>query len=153
AMVRDLITDPRYRVKTADGRQGLARGGERYDIIVTDAIPRTETNSGVFQSREFFEVARLHLRSHGLFVLWLPSPRLLATLRSIFPYGVVFDGNIGVASNDPIAFDRGALMARLHGGTITRHLTEGAVNLDLLEKTLRDARFESFGPDSPRPEG
>jgi predicted membrane-bound spermidine synthase len=60
--------DPRLHVYTADGRPFLERTRKRYDLIVVDAY-RQPYVPFYLATREFFELARRHLRPGGILAL------------------------------------------------------------------------------------
>jgi spermidine synthase len=87
-----LDENPRLRVYTADGRPFLERSRRRYDLIVVDAY-RQPYVPFYLATREFFELARRHLRPGGILALnvaKVPGDDRLtraidATLLEVFP--------------------------------------------------------------------
>jgi len=87
-----LADNPRLRTITADGRPFLASTAERYDIIVVDAY-RQPYIPFYLATREFFSLAREHLRPGGLIALNVAdvpgddrlSRAIGSTLLSVFP--------------------------------------------------------------------
>jgi spermidine synthase len=63
-----LDDNPRLHVYTADGRPFLERTRKRYDLIVVDAY-RQPYVPFYLTTREFFELARRHLRPGGILAL------------------------------------------------------------------------------------
>ena len=63
-----LDDNPRLHVYTADGRPFLQRTHKRYDLIVVDAY-RQPYVPFYLATREFFELARRHLRPGGILAL------------------------------------------------------------------------------------
>ena len=63
-----LGDNPRLHVYTADGRPFLERTHKRYDLIVVDAY-RQPYVPFYLATREFFELARRHLRPGGILAL------------------------------------------------------------------------------------
>jgi spermidine synthase len=63
-----LDDNPRLHVYTADGRPFLERTHNRYDLIVVDAY-RQPYVPFYLATREFFELARRHLRPGGILAL------------------------------------------------------------------------------------
>ena len=84
--------NPRLHVIDADGRPFLELTDERYDVVVVDAY-RQPYIPFYLATREFFALARAHLRPGGVLVLnvaRVPSDRRLvravgSTLRAEFP--------------------------------------------------------------------
>ncbi|MDX6408621.1 MAG: hypothetical protein QOE13_1692 [Gaiellaceae bacterium] len=63
-----LDDNPRLHVHTADGRPFLALSRKRYDLIIVDAY-RQPYVPFYLATREFFELARRHLRPGGILAL------------------------------------------------------------------------------------
>jgi len=114
-----LLADPRLALRLEDGRRALeATLGEAYDVIETDAIWPESAGSGNLYSLEFFETCARRLRSGGLICTWAPTPRVRATVRSVFPHVLETEGGvILVASRYPIQIDLPAWLARLREAT------------------------------------
>ena len=97
-----------------DGRRYLNRTRGKFDVIVIDPPPPVEAaGSSLLYSKEFYELARQHLKPHGILQAWFPGGDFLtaqAVLRSVyesFPYVRCFDSVEGwgihmLASMDPI---------------------------------------------------
>ena len=87
-----LDENPRLHAYTADGRPFLARNHKRYDLIVVDAY-RQPYVPFYLATREFFALARRHLRPGGILALNVAKvpgdDRLIravdATLLDVFP--------------------------------------------------------------------
>jgi spermidine synthase len=142
--LRDLLDDPRLALRMGDGRHGLARTTERFDVIEIDALYPFVAWSGNIYSREFFEICRDRLADGGLLVAWAPTPRVLRTLASVFPEVLTFPGDIVIASRAPISARAGAeildarfgseqtrALMNLVAGAHTHVRGEGDLNRDL----------------------
>jgi len=93
----ETLDSPRSRVVTDDGRLFLERSTEQYDVIVIDPPPPVEAAaSSLLYSKEFYAIAKLHLRPGGILEQWLPQgdPTTQASvaraLQESFPYIRVF---------------------------------------------------------------
>lgn len=116
-----VAEDGRYRVVTADGRAFLERTRERYDVIVVDAY-RQPYIPFQLATREFFSLAREHLRPGGVLALNVaatPGDRRLsraigATLLAAFPqawrWPALRFNDVLLAFGQPVA--RPVLLAR-----------------------------------------
>ena len=93
---RDLLSEPKVRIRIDDARNFLLATQEEYDVIESDTI-HPEQNANVF-SREYFELARERLSEDGVFSVWLPMygmseetfKILINTLSSAFPHVTVW---------------------------------------------------------------
>src|SRR5262249_32222725 len=101
---------PQLRTLAEDARPFLRRTRERYDALFVDAY-RQPYIPFYLATREFFALARAHLRRDGSVIINVGHPRgsdsleraLTATLRSVFP-------NV---ARDPIAPTNTLLVASL----------------------------------------
>jgi predicted membrane-bound spermidine synthase len=103
ATLATLLSDSRLELRMGDGRQGLARRDERFDVIEIDALYPFVAWSGNIYSQEFFALCRDRLAQGGLLVAWAPTPRVLRTLAAVFREILVFPGDIAIASTEPIS--------------------------------------------------
>ena len=68
-----LLASPLSHVVIDDGRSYLQRSGQQFDVIVIDPPPPVEAAaSSLLYSKEFYAIARQHLRSGGILQQWLP---------------------------------------------------------------------------------
>lgn len=117
ADAEQLLHSPRSHVIVNDGRFFLERSPAQYDVIVLDPPPPVEAAaSSLLYSKEFYALARLHLRPGGILQQWFPSsndPAIIASvakaLKESFPYVRAFrsieQGTTGchfLASGSPI---------------------------------------------------
>jgi spermidine synthase len=114
-----FLADPRQELIIGDGRDHLLRTDELYDVVVVDVVRPQAGFSGNLYSIEFYELIQDHLAPGGLMAQWTPTPRVANTITEVFPYVVRFtvptyrDSPFVVASNQPIPFDRAALLEHL----------------------------------------
>lgn len=122
---RRLLADPRVRILDADGRRWLLSHPEPYDVIVVDAVRPNTAYAGNLYSLEFYELVASRLDTDGLFVQWIPTERVLNSVRRVFRYVAMgevpdyFASRFIVASNQPL---------RLHPDTLRERLA--AVDLE-----------------------
>ncbi len=89
-----LLQSPRSHVVVNDGRFFLERSPAQYDVIVLDPPPPVEAAaSSLLYSKEFYAIARKHLRPGGILQQWFPSsndPAIISSvakaLKESFPY-------------------------------------------------------------------
>jgi len=121
-----LLRSPLSQVVIDDGRHFLERSSEQYDVITIDPPPPVEAaGSSLLYSKEFYELARRHLRTGGILQQWFPQdnasdPSALVSvakaIRESFPYVRVFHGvggwgNHFLACMSPLTQTSGALLA------------------------------------------
>jgi spermidine synthase len=94
-----VLANPKGRIVIDDGRRYLERTRDQYDVIVIDPPPPPEAaGSSLLYSREFYELAREHLKPNGILQIWYPGGTL-STFRAVarslaeaFPYVRCFVG-------------------------------------------------------------
>lgn len=124
----EVLRSPLSHVVVDDGRAYMERSSEQFDVIVIDPPPPVEAAaSSLLYSKEFYAIARLHLRPGGILQQWFPTgsrdPAMLASvtkaLQESFPYVRVFRSIEGwgyhfLASESPLpAVTPATLAARL----------------------------------------
>ena len=109
-----LLHSPRSQIVIDDGRFYLERTPRDFDVIVLDPPPPVQAAaSSLLYSKEFYAVARQHLRADGILQQWYPGdsdPAIVAAvakaLRDSFPYVRAFGSGEGgyhfLASASPL---------------------------------------------------
>jgi spermidine synthase len=94
-----VLASPNARVVIDDGRRFLQRTDQMFDVITIDPPPPVEAaGSSLLYSKEFYEVAKRHLRPDGILQQWVPeklnetqtSEAIARSLMLSFPYVVAF---------------------------------------------------------------
>src|SRR5208282_5584426 len=124
-----VLSNPKGRIVIDDGRRFLRRTREKFDVIVIDPPPPPETaGCSLLYSTEFYELAKQHLKPHGILQAWFPGGQkstdqaILRSLYVSFPHVRCFVGleQFGVhllGSMDPIEnLTAEQLSARLPAG-------------------------------------
>ncbi len=136
ANAEEILGNPKGHVVIDDGRRFLMRTREKFDVIVIDPPPPVETaGTSLLYSTEFYELAKQHLKPHGIletWVYWNEFSTCQAIVRSFhesFPYMRCFRGVEGfgvhlLGSMDPIE--------NLTAEQLSARLPDGAKK-DLLE--------------------
>jgi len=137
-----FIRDPKGRIVIDDGRRYLKRVQEKYDVIVVDPPPPVEAaGTSLLYSKEFYDVAKLHLKPNAILQTWVPQNITVAAaaLRSVcesFPYVRYFSsvekwGLHVLASMDPIDSCSAAELTSRMPETAKKDLLEWSTSLDL----------------------
>lgn len=144
-----MLADARFELIEGDGRREIFAGGQRYDVIESDAILPESSHSGLLYSREFMEAIRDSLNPGGIAVQWAPTARTLATFRSVHRYVVVVRPfNVLLGSDQPIPFARPQLTARLTEPAVSAYLRAAGVDPAALARGI-EAEPLRFGPANP----
>jgi spermidine synthase len=94
----DVLNDPRVEVVYDDARHFVLTSKEKFDIITTDPIHPWVKGAATLYTREFFELAKRHLKPGGVVTQWVPlyetTPEAVksefATFFSVFPDGIAW---------------------------------------------------------------
>ncbi|HUR41169.1 MAG TPA: spermidine synthase [Verrucomicrobiae bacterium] len=70
-LVSSAFDDPRSVIHIEDAKTFFARGGERYDIVVSEPSNPWVSGTASLFSREFYHHARRHLAEGGVLLQWL----------------------------------------------------------------------------------
>ena len=66
---QQMLSDPRMTLVIDDGRRYLLQSQEKFDVILMDPIRTTTSHANNLHSRQFFELARQHLKPGGIFLI------------------------------------------------------------------------------------
>ncbi len=110
----DILNNPKGHIVIDDGRRYLKRTAKGFDVIVVDPPPPVEAaGSSLLFSREFYALARQHLKPEGILQMWFPGGEAVSqqavarTVQESFPYVRCFPsveqwGMHLLASSEPI---------------------------------------------------
>jgi spermidine synthase len=126
---RNVLQDPRVRVRDEDGRHVLAAAARPYDIVVSE--PSNPWIAGVASlfTVDFYRQARERLAEGGVFVQWLQAyniyPRdlrmVVRSFREVFPGATLWRGFSSdymlVGGRGPIGVDPLALARKLEAAS------------------------------------
>lgn len=144
-----FVRDPRVAIRQADGRRGLRLSDQPFDVIEADALRPESALAGHLYSVEFFSLVRSRLAPGGLAATWIPTPRVLASFRQVFPQVVVVGRVLALGSDTPIETSWEVLRARARTPAVQAHFRQGGVDLEaVLEPVV--APGPTPWPDLPR---
>lgn len=115
---RQLLSDTRAHLIVGDGRKHLFTSAVPWDVITVDAMRPNGASAGNVYSLEFYELVASRLAPGGLFAQWVPTPRVLETVKQVFPSVILLEvpggrGRFLLASRERSTFDQEALARRL----------------------------------------
>ncbi|MBK8038828.1 MAG: fused MFS/spermidine synthase [Verrucomicrobiaceae bacterium] len=134
--VKTVLADARVHQVAGDGRMMILRDGEKFDVIEADALRPTSAHSGTLYSEEYFALMKARLRPGGMAVTWLPTPRVAATMRKVFPHVLVFGGVIGIGTVEPLRVDWLQIQARMDEVVVWSHFRSAGMDAHALLKPL-----------------
>ena len=149
AGVVSLLSDRRIEHVVGDGRAYILQADRRFDIVEADALRPSSAYSGNLYWMEYFELLRRHLKPFGLAVTWAPTERVRRTFLKVFPHVLTVEG-IYIGSNEPIAFDREAVMSRMASSYVRDYYTRAGIDIERLIGPYLTGYVETFGPDYNR---
>jgi spermidine synthase len=134
--VASLLSNPKVRIVTDDGRRWMSRHDARFDMIISNTPFHWRAQSTNLLSTEYCQLVRSHLAPGGIYYFnTTGSAAALKTAMVEFPYGLRYM-TLSAVSLRPIAFDR----VRLRG-ILTHYRIDGRPILDL-ELTSDRKRLE-----------
>ena len=130
----NILSDPRVRLITADGRNHLSLTDKRYDVIISE--PSNPWMAGVADlfTKEFFELCRNRLNPQGIMCEWLHLYNMDAetfrsivyTFYSVFPNATIWKPAYGdillIGSPGNIAVDYSGILKRMANPAIASDL-------------------------------
>lgn len=171
---QSVLDSPLSHVVIDDGRRYLERSREQFDVITIDPPPPVQAaGSSLLYSKEFYQLARHHLRPGGIVQQWLPTlpsedpidvAAVARSIRDSFPYVRGFEDDFGIhflCSDRPLpARDGQELVARMPAAAVTdlsewnSHSENGSGGAadqldDLLSDEVRIDTLISASPETP----
>jgi len=124
-----FLRDPRIAITHADGRHALLANPDRFDVIEADALRPTSSYAGNLYSVEFFQLVRSKLHPGGLSATWVPTPRVLETMRRVFPHVVYLADFVALGSDTPIDVGWPVVRQRLQDPAVQDYFARGRLNI------------------------
>lgn len=123
------LKDQRTHLYMVDGRSHITYEDFNYNVISSDPIHPYVAGASNLYTRDFYQIAREHLKSGGIFCQWIPlvaiSPEsyntILNTIHQIFPHIALFSffgESVVLASNEPISIEWEELQRRFHSPSV-----------------------------------
>ncbi|HSD50045.1 MAG TPA: fused MFS/spermidine synthase [Candidatus Methylomirabilis sp.] len=121
---RDVLKNPRVRVRIADGRNFLLASEGGYDVIISQPSNPWIRGIGNLFSQEFYELAAKRLVPKGIVCQWLELYGLfpedvkmvVKTFRSVFPHTVIWNTIRGdlllIGGKEPLTLDNAILHSK-----------------------------------------
>lgn len=120
----NVLENPRVRIRVTDGRNYLQYTGQKYDVIVADAIYPMLAQSSSLYSVDWFKTEASHLSDSGVVVQWIDTGLeeyerriLLRTFIAAFPHVSLWGNMFVLGSKRPL--------------TIKTHKTDGLPSFKL----------------------
>jgi spermidine synthase len=125
------LQDQRAHLYMVDGRSHITYEDFHYDVITSDPIHPYVAGSANLYTRDFYRIARAHLKPGGIFCQWIPlvaiSPDsyniILNTLHDVFPHIALFSffgESVAIASGEPINMNWQELEKRFYSPSVYR---------------------------------
>ena len=127
-----ILNDSRVDLVPHDGRYKLTVSPEKFDVIEADALRPNSAFSGNIYSKEYFTLLRERLKPGGMAVTWCPTPRVLATMREVFPYLTQVEGFLVMGSNEPILIDDALIQQRASDPFTQDHFKQAGIDIDAI---------------------
>jgi spermidine synthase len=135
--------DPRGHLVVEDGRSFLTTSTQSYDVITSEPMPPTFAGVSNLYSREYYALARAHLRPGGLVVQWLPfhlvtagqAWSILRSVQDVFPETTLWihdDTGIVIARRDGAVTIDPQLLAKRLAPIASEMRRFGVADLDAL---------------------
>ena len=142
-----VLSDPRFQLIIADGRNYLLTKPQQYDIISFNAIH--PAYSPYLYTQEFYEITRSRLTDRGIICAWIPTnsayfPSLLRTFQETFPHTSLWLSNLShlalIGTPEPLRVDLEKLTDGMSPEGVTRSLAETHLDdpLALLSHCIMD---------------
>lgn len=137
--LKTFLNDDRYKHINEDGRTSILKNDIYYDIIEADPLrPHTSYSGNIF-SVEFFTLCSNKLKNEGIMCTWSPTPRVMKSFCSVFPYVYSFVGNrVLIGSKQPLNLDQGILIQRIKDNEVYDYL--GTQLAERLITSLQDMK-------------
>ena len=113
----DILSDKRFEVQIADGRNALLAAKKDYDVIISEPSNPWIAGIGNLFTRDFYEISKGRLSDDGIFCQWLhltrmdsqDVKRIIRTFYSVFPKGIIWRGKdsdlLLLGSKEELVFD------------------------------------------------
>lgn len=135
-----FVRDPRVTIRHGDGRRLLRLSAESFDVIEADARRPESAMAGHLYSVEFFALVRSRLAQGGIAATWIPTPRVLASFRQVFPHVAVVGELMALGSDSPMDLSWDVMRARLRTPAVDAHFLQAQIDIERLLEPRMAAR-------------
>ncbi len=159
----DVLHNPVSRINIDDGRSFLAVTKNKYDVITEEPMHPALAGVVNLYTKEYYELARAHLRKGGIMSQWIPLYNLtvddvrlmVRTFQSVFPHTSIWLANTDIfmlGSDRELTIDYGALIEKLNRPNIKRLLSD--IDLEdpaefLTTFIMNEKRVRQYAGDGP----
>ena len=122
---RNVLANPKVRIRIGDAREALFTKSEQYDLIVSEPWNSDRAGVASFYTKEYYDAAARRLRPGGLFLQFVQAYKVdVSTVRSIFTTFAASFAKVEtwqtngtdllfVGSMEPVLYDAEALRLRI----------------------------------------
>jgi spermidine synthase len=143
--------DHRLRLIVNDGRNHLALGGDKYDVIISEPSNPWQAAMSALFTREFFELMKKSLNPGGIAVAWIDVydmtgdtfALVLRTFADVFPYATLWESVPGadyimMGSDSPFRIDLSTLKKRCRNPKIEKDLAriQAGKEMDIIARFI-----------------
>jgi len=141
--VRQLLSDPRFKITYSDGRLALLLSDKKYDVIELD-VWNDNAFSSTLLSVEFYSLVRERLKEGGLFCTSLHySEVVLNTAASVFPY-VTIVNDIAVFSLQPLKSVRDEIIKKVSTPYVQAYFRDGGLRIKGFEELIDAGAIKTY---------
>ena len=141
--VRQLLSDPRFKITYSDGRLALLLSEKKYDVIELD-VWNDNAFSSTLLSAEFYSLIKKRLKKTGLFCTSLHySEVVLHTAASVFPY-VTTINDIAVFSLQPLPFVREEILKNILEPYVQAYFSLSGLRIKGFEESIKSATIKTY---------
>jgi len=141
--VRQLLSDPCFKITYSDGRLALLLSEKKYDVIELD-VWNDNAFSSTLLSVEFYSLVKKRLKETGLFCTSLHySEVVLNTAESVFQYVTIIN-DIAVFSLQPLKSVRNEILKKISDPYVQSYFRRSDLRIKGLEESIKSATIKTY---------